>query len=69
MCRRSMWQAAKSTSGWANHKEVHVVKNHYGTDNEDEEQGTETQWSAPQNNVRKHGRPKCYRRGKHGHLQ
>ena len=59
------FEAVKSASGWENHK-VHWLKDRDGLDNEEEEQGTETQWSAPQNKVRKDGRPKCHRCGKPG---
>ena len=46
-----------------------TLKDRDGTDNEEEEQVTETRRSAPQNKIRKDGRPKCYRCGKPGHLQ
>ena len=45
-----------------------ALKDSDGTDDEEEEQGTETRRSAPQNKIRKDGRPKCYRCGKPGHL-
>ena len=62
------FEAAKSASGWTSHK-VRELKDRDATDDEEEEQGTETRRSAPQNKIRKDGRPKCYRCGKPGHLQ
>ena len=62
------FEAAKSASGWTSHK-VRELKDRDGTDDEEEEQGTETRRSAPQNKIRTDGRTKCYRCGKPGHLQ
>ena len=54
--------------GWASHT-VRVAKDCNCTGEEEEEEGTETYQSTPQNKVKKDGRPKCYRYGKPGHLQ
>ena len=62
------FEAAKSASGWTSHK-VRAVKDRDGTDDEEEEQGTETRRSAAQDKVREDGRTMCYRCGKSGHLQ
>ena len=51
------FEAAKSASGCTSQK-VRVLKNRDGTEDEEEEQGKETRWSAPQNKIRKDGRPK-----------
>ena len=53
------FEVAKSASGWTSHK-VHALKDRDGTEYEEEEQGTETRRSVPQNKIRKDGRPKCY---------
>ena len=45
-----------------------ALKDRDGTDDEEEEQGTETRRSAPQNKIRKNGRPKCYRSVSYTHL-
>ena len=45
-----------------------MLKDRDGTDDEEEEQGTETRRSAPQNKVRKDGRQKCYRSVSYTHL-
>ena len=50
------FEAAKSASGWTSHK-VRELKDREGSDDEEEEQGTETRRSAPQNKIRKDGRP------------
>ena len=61
------FEAAKSASGWTGHK-VRALKDRDGTDDEEEEQGTDTRRSAPQNKIRKDGRPKCYRSVSYTHL-